>query len=134
MKLLYQWDVTEREVDEFLEESRRGGEEPFAVDEFCLELVQGTLKNREPIDAEIQRCVARWSMERMSAVDRNILRLAVYEIIYRSDIPPKATINEAIEIAKKFSSQASAAFVNGVLDRIHHAQLEKGAEEVTSCG
>jgi N utilization substance protein B len=134
VKLLYQWDITEQEPQEFLEAYKSGGEEPVSVDEFCLELVEGALENRETIDEEIQRSAAHWSLERMNAVDRNILRLAAYEILYRSDIPPKVTINEAIEIAKKFSSAASAAFVNGILDRIHHAQPQKGAEEVTSCG
>ncbi|NIN68408.1 MAG: N utilization substance protein B, partial [Anaerolineae bacterium] len=68
--------------------------------EFCFELVEGTLQNSETIDTEIRRWAAHWSLDRMSAVDRNILRLAVYELLFRPDIPPKVTINEAIEIAK----------------------------------
>lgn len=134
VKLLYQWDVTEQGADEFLKACRGDQEAPLASDAFCLELIEGTLANREVIDEEIQRWAARWSLERMSAVDRNILRLAVYELIFRPDIPPKVTINEAIEIAKKFSSAESASFVNGILDKVHHSRPAKGAEEVSPCG
>lgn len=134
VKLLYQWDVTEQQAHEFLEACRGGQQAPLGKDAFCMELVEGTLSNREVIDQEIQRWAARWSLERMSAVDRNILRLAVFELIYRADIPPKVTINEAIEIAKKFSSAESASFVNGILDKVHHSRPAKGAEEVPSCG
>jgi N utilization substance protein B len=134
VKLLYQWDITEQQAEEFLKAYRAGTETAVCVDAFCLELVEGTLQHRELIDKEINRWAAHWSLDRMSAVDRNILRLAVYELLYRQDIPPKVTINEAIEIAKKFSSADSASFVNGILDKVHHAQPKRGAEEVSSCG
>lgn len=134
VKLLYQWDITEQEPEEFLKGCRSGAETALSVDTFCLELVEGALQYRAAIDDEISRWAVHWSLDRMSAVDRNILRLAVYEILYRRDIPPKVTINEAIEIAKKFSSEDSASFVNGILDRVHNAQPERGAEEVPSCG
>jgi N utilization substance protein B len=69
----------------------------------------------------------------MSLIDRNILRLAAYELIFQEDIPPKVTINEAIEIAKKYSTADSAAFVNGILDQIHRAHALEGAEENSPC-
>ncbi|MFQ5893735.1 MAG: transcription antitermination factor NusB [Nitrospinota bacterium] len=133
VKLLYQWDMTEQDVEEILASHRPGAESPLDVDAFCLELVEGTVRQREAIDAEISRWSAHWSLERMSTVDRNILRLAVYELLYRRDIPPKATINEAIELAKKFSTADSAAFVNGILDRVLQSRSDQEAEEPSLC-
>jgi N utilization substance protein B len=80
--------------------------------------VQGTIDNLEQIDRVIIEAAEHWEMERMAAVDRNILRFAVYEILYRNDIPSAVTINEALEIAKKYSSLESVPFINGLLDKI----------------
>jgi N utilization substance protein B len=88
------------------------------TEKFADSLVRGTVDNMAQIDAVIQEAAEHWEMERMAAVDRNILRFAVYEILYRSDIPSAVTINEALEIAKKYSSLESVAFINGLLDRI----------------
>jgi len=85
---------------------------------FATGLVYGTLANRERIDAEIRRVAANWDFERMAVVDRNIIRIGVYELLFRADIPPQVTLNEAIELAKRFSTKKSGGFVNGVLDRI----------------
>lgn len=104
------------------------------MDAFCLELVEGTLREKEAIDAEIRCSATHWSLERISTVDRNVLRLAIYELLFRPDIPPRVTMNEAIEIAKKFSSAEAAAFVNGILDKVHHSHPEKGDEVSPPCG
>jgi N utilization substance protein B len=88
------------------------------TEKFADALVQGTIDNMVEIDRVIKEAAEHWEMERMAAVDRNILRFAVYEILYRSDIPSAVTINEALEIAKKYSSLESAPFINGLLDRI----------------
>ena len=85
---------------------------------FVEDLVCGTLNNLSGIDSAIQKAAEHWVLERMAAVDRNILRLAAYELLYRKDIPSAVTINEAIEIAKKYSTIESASFINGILDRI----------------
>jgi transcription antitermination protein NusB len=87
---------------------------------FARELVSGTLKHLEEIDRVVQEAAENWKMDRMAAVDRNILRCAVYEILYKNDIPAAVTINEALEIAKKYSSQESVSFINGLLDKIAH--------------
>ncbi len=133
LKLLYQWEMTGQDVMELVEAYLTQEDSPLTIDSFCEELVVGTVKHREAIDAEICRWSAHWSLERMSAVDRNILRLAVYELLYRLDIPPKATVNEAIEIAKKFSTADSAAFVNGILDQVLQTRIEKEVEETSTC-
>jgi transcription antitermination protein NusB len=87
--------------------------------EFADGLVRGTKQNQPKVDQLIARCTEHWDLERMAAVDRNILRLAAYELLFQFEVPPKVVINEAIEIAKKFGTAESSRFVNGVLDRIH---------------
>jgi N utilization substance protein B len=88
---------------------------------FFLELVTGVLKERHRIDTVIERYSNNWKMSRMSCVDRNILRIAVYELLFRADIPSKVSINEAIDIGKKYGAQESGAFINGILDSIRLA-------------
>ena len=88
--------------------------------QFADELVRGTLRHLEEIDGVIQGAAENWDLKRMAAVDRNILRSSVYEILYRQDIPAAVTINEALEIAKKYSSTESVPFINGLLDKIAH--------------
>ncbi len=86
--------------------------------EFTEDIVLGTISRIEEIDAAIQAAAEHWVLQRMAAVDRNVLRAATYELLYRKDIPSAVTINEAIEIAKRYSSLESAAFINGILDTI----------------
>ena len=88
------------------------------IRKFTEDLVKGTLQRLEEIDSMIERVAENWILNRMAAVDRNILRLAAYEILYRKDIPLAVTINEALEIAKKFSTSEAAPFINGVLDKL----------------
>lgn len=85
---------------------------------FAGGLVDGVRAHLEEVNAHISETSRRWKIDRMAVIDRNILRLATYEILFREDIPAKVSINEAIEIAKTFGSQDSPAFVNGILDRI----------------
>jgi len=87
-------------------------------DEFADRLVLGCCAERELIDAKIRKVSRHWRLERMSRVDRNIIRLAAYELMHVSDIPRRVTLNEAVELAKRFGNEESPAFVNGVLDRI----------------
>jgi N utilization substance protein B len=86
---------------------------------FADTLVRGTKANQTKIDHLIAQFTEHWDLDRMAVVDRNLLRLAVYELLWQSAVPAKVTINEAIEIAKKFGTRESGRFVNGVLDRIH---------------
>lgn len=88
------------------------------VKTFTEEIVKGTHKHVEKINKQIHACAKNWSLDRMATVDRNVLRMAVYEILYRVDIPASVTINEAIEIAKKYGTDDSGAFVNGILDSV----------------
>lgn len=85
---------------------------------FAEDIISGTIKNLQKIDQLIQQVAKKWKISRMASIDRNILRFATYELIFRKDIPNAVTINEAIEIAKKYSTSESAAFINGILDKI----------------
>ena len=88
------------------------------IRKFTNELVRGVVGNRDRIDEEIQESSKNWKLKRMAMVDRNILRVAVFELIFLIDIPKRVTINEAIELGKKFGSEDSGSFINGVLDNI----------------
>jgi N utilization substance protein B len=85
---------------------------------FAEPLIRGTLEHRDAIDEHIKRHVKNWDFNRIAVVDRNVLRLAIYEMLHREDIPPVVSINEAVDIAKKFSTDESGKFVNGILDKI----------------
>jgi N utilization substance protein B len=86
--------------------------------EFAEELVRGCAGNLARIDDEIRAASKHWRLERMARVDRNLIRLAVHELLDREDIPPNVTLNEAVELAKRYGDEGSRAFVNGVLDRV----------------
>lgn len=87
-------------------------------------LVNGVQENRVAIDALIEQFSSNWKLSRMSCVDRNVLRIAVYELLYCADIPPKVSINEAIDVGKRFGTEESGAFINGILDSIRLAIAE----------
>jgi N utilization substance protein B len=93
-------------------------EEDTAMRSFADPLIRGTLQFRDEADACIVKHAQNWDLHRIAAVDRNILRLAIYEMLHRDDIPPVVSINEAVDIAKKFSTQDSGKFVNGILDKV----------------
>lgn len=120
----------------YMDERRDFSEETF--DRFCanfapkpdvrpyfLRLVHGVLECRIDLDALIERFSENWSLNRMSGVDRNLMRIAVFELVWCRDIPAKVSINEAVDIGKKFGTEESGAFINGILDSIRVA-LEKG--------
>ena len=88
------------------------------VREFAQPLIEGMVAHLPEIDERIRRYCENYEFRRISAVDRNVLRLAIYEMLYREDIPPVVSINEAVDVAKKFSTQDSGKFVNGILDKI----------------
>jgi transcription antitermination protein NusB len=89
-----------------------------AMNKFAEPLIRGVLEHRDALDEVIRKYTENWELHRIANVDRNILRLAIYEMQYREDIPPVVSINEAVEIAKKFSTQDSGRFVNGILDKV----------------
>ena len=92
---------------------------PKAAKEFAAFLVQGTCEHKDELDKLIAGCSDNWSLGRMSRVDINVLRLAVFEFLYCDDIPPKVTLNEAVDLGKTFGSENSGSFINGILDALN---------------
>jgi N utilization substance protein B len=93
---------------------------------FFMKLVNGVLETKGRIDALVEHYSQNWKINRMSCVDRNVMRIAVYEMLYCDDIPPKVSINEAVDIGKKFGTQESGAFINGIMDSIRGALEKEG--------
>jgi N utilization substance protein B len=105
------------------------GADESALRLFADPLIRGTIEHRDEIDARIRQLAHNWELHRMATVDRNVLRLAMYEMLYRPDIPPVVSINEAVDIAKKFSTEDSGRFVNGILDTLRK-ELQRPARAV----
>ena len=119
LQMLYQMELSGDPLSHVFEHYwRRQAEEDAETREFAERLVQGVAGQKEEIDAFIVKYSTHWKLNRMAAVDKNILRIAVFELKNCKDIPLKVTLNEAIEIAKKFGSEESGSFINGVLDKI----------------
>ena len=118
--MLFQWDLGRDSPDKveelFWSNTRPREDDP--LHDAANSLFRGTVEAVEEIDRRIRRSAEHWRLERMAIVDRNILRLGTYELLYHPETPPPAVINEALEIARKFSGEDSVPFVNGVLDRI----------------
>jgi N utilization substance protein B len=113
--VLYQADVTATDPRVVLVEWHAAGHD---LDPFAEELVEGVAGHRDEIDAVLISHAENWTLERMASVDRNILRVAVFELLHRPDTPPNVAISEAVEIAKRLSTEESGRFVNGILGRI----------------
>jgi len=127
VKVLYQADMSGVSITEAFQlfGEHFGGSEQSRV--FAKELLDGIDAHFEAINSLISQFSEHWRLDRMSLVDRNILRLAVYELLGRPDIPAKVSINEAVELGKKFGAEDSGAFINGILDRIR-SHLRPGEE------
>lgn len=116
LQLLYQCEHSRVDLETMQKDFESWQKADDGVRRFADELLRGTLENREEIDAYLEKQTAHWKLERLAVVDRNILRLAMFELLFSQDTPPAVVIDEAIEIAKKFGAEESAGFVNGVLD------------------
>ncbi|MCX5693667.1 MAG: transcription antitermination factor NusB [Candidatus Omnitrophica bacterium] len=121
LQMLYQVDITQGHWQEVLENfcacpdrQDLSGE----LKDFSAELLGGVVEHLQEIDKKISKYAANWQLERMAFVDRNIMRLGCFELLFRADIPPKVAINEAVELAKKYSGLESGKFVNAILDQI----------------
>ena len=120
VQLLFQLDMNPGPVDAALEEfwsdPERKADAPSRA--FTEGLVRGVGKHRVKIDRTIRKCAEHWDLSRMGVLDRNVLRLGAYEILFCKDVPPAVAINEAVDLAKYFSDTKSGKFVNGILDRV----------------
>jgi transcription antitermination protein NusB len=135
LQVLYGMDLQDRSVSEVLdffwsilenhEDLRKHLPRDEGAKQFALQLVRGTWESVEEIDGIIRNYSEHWSVERMSRVDRSILRMAVYEILFCADIPPKVSLNEAIDLGKIYGSENSGAFINGLLDALYLDKVTK---------
>ena len=121
MQALFFMDVNRSISDQMVERFCECFNPPHSERPFFLELVKGVISNLDKLDSIIERFSKNWRISRMSPVDRNIMRIATYEIIFCDDIPSKVSINEAIDIGKKFGTEESGAFINGIIDSIRIA-------------
>ena len=118
LQTLYEYDTTQHVAVDILERHAEQRHLPPRVVDFAKELLQGVLTHLPTIDAAIEQAAQEWPLQQMAKIDKNILRLAIYEILYNNTVPAKAAINEAVELAKTFGSDTSSRFVNGVLGTI----------------
>ncbi len=132
LQILFQLEFNDSQLDktisQFLENKKADKEEK----ELCTRLICGIVANQAEIDKIIQSASQHWRISRMAIVDKNILRMAAYEMLYDKDLAPAIIINEAIEIAKKYSSEQSATFINGILDALNKKKVkdDKALKEV----
>ena len=125
LQMLYELDVGKHSKDEILRTYWQMNEHPPRVRDFAEQLFVGTVRRLKEIDKVIQQHTKNWRLVRMAVVDRNVLRLAVFEFLLGGKTPETVVINEALEIARKFSTQESAQFVNGILDSIKNELMDK---------
>lgn len=118
LQLLYAVEITHADVEEVLASSWANTLTAARTRAFTGDLLRGVIASRDEIDALIREWSANWSLERIGLVERNILRFAIYELLFMPEIPPNVTINEAIEVAKRYGAEDAPSFINGILDRI----------------
>jgi len=128
LQALYEWDFFGGKHDllEILERDLVEIAPQLEEKDFCRTIVNGILEHREDIDKTITTFAPDWPLDKITTVDRNVLRMGVFELMWNTDIPSKVAINEAIEVAKAFGGESSGKFVNGVLGAVYRAQIEKG--------
>lgn len=127
LQVLYGLNFVNVDVQEALDLFWGNFAAPKSAKDFAAFLVQGICEHREELDKLIAGCSDNWSLGRMSRVDINILRLAVFEFLYCEDIPPKVTLNEAVDLGKTFGSENSGSFINGILDALNLQLNSKNA-------
>jgi N utilization substance protein B len=126
LQILYQSDIRKEQPEKLFLDFWRDNEVGAEVSDFASSLVLGTLKNMKKIDETITSYASNWKLNRMAVIDRNVLRLATYELLFCDDIPQKVSINEAVDLAKKFGDTESGKFVNGILDKISKEEAKSG--------
>ena len=129
LQMLYEIDVGKHPKDEILDTFWQMNDQPKKVRDFADQLFGGTVRRLKEIDKMIQQHTKNWRLSRMAAVDRNVLRLAVFEFLSGGKTPETVVINEALEIAKKYSTNESAQFVNGILDSIKNDLMKPRMRE-----
>jgi len=126
LRALYEMDIKKHWASGEIEAGEKLSED---VKSFFLKVTDGVIAHRQSIDRLIEKCSEHWKVDRMPAVDRNILRMAVFELQHCIDVPAKVAINEAVELGKRYNSDESASFINALLDRIAKQELNRDPEK-----
>lgn len=126
LQILYQVDIRKDLPEKLAAEFWETQEAEPEVRDFAESIVKGAVANAKKIDETISKYASNWKLNRMAVIDRNVLRLSAYELLFCKDIPPKVSINEAVDLAKKFGDMESGKFVNGILDRINKEKVAGG--------
>jgi transcription antitermination factor NusB len=134
LQFLYQVDLRGPELVGEAAGFLRGEEADREARTFAAHLIEGTVEHLEQLNRAIQDVAQNWDIGRMAVIDRNVLRLASFELLFCDDIPPKVAINEAIELGKRYSTQNSGAFINGILDKIKSRYADPGKQEKAGGG
>ncbi len=125
LQVLYQIEITQQNPLQAIHQVRENFWPPGDQDEFAQQIILGVMDHRQEIDRLIESHSEHWRLDRISVIDRNILRIAIFELLYCDEIPPKVTLNEAIDLGKRFGSEESGSFINGILDRIQKEVIRK---------
>jgi N utilization substance protein B len=125
LQVLYQLNITKQDATTAFSQFEEHFLPDGMADDFVKRLVHGVLEHRLELDGLIERYSEHWRIDRIDMIDRNILRMALFELLYCEDIPPKVTINEAIDLGKRFGSEDSGSFINGILDRVQNEVVKK---------
>ena len=125
LQVLYQWDMTQQDARKGLVHFKEHFSLKEESDPFLDLIVQGVLTHCQEIDRLIEQYSEHWRLGRMAPIDRTILRIAIFELLYCEEIPPKVTLNEAVDLGKQFGSDESGSFINGILDRILNEVVRK---------
>ena len=124
LKILYRIEISKESVDSSIEDFWTIEKAHKEVVDFANDLVRGTHENLSKIDELVSKHTDNWEIKRIAVIDKNILRMGVFELLYKEDIPPKVAINEAIELAKKYGDIDSGKFVNGILDKVRKTECK----------
>lgn len=129
VKMLYQWELGKSTPEEVFQFYLAQGKPDSVAAEFVKSIFFGVCENCESLDEKIKKVAQNWKINRIALIDKNVLRMAIYEMVHCDDIPEVVSINEAVDIAKKYSTEDSGKFVNGLLDKIKNELVEKRAKK-----
>ncbi len=132
LQVLYQLNITKEDANKALAQFQENFSPQEEVDPFLKRLVLGVLEHCRELDRLIEQYLENWRLDRINMIDRNILRMALFELLYCEEIPPKVTINEAIDLGKRYGSEESGNFINFILDRIQNEVVKKPIDTKSS--
>lgn len=129
LQSLYEWDFSGRPIEEIMRRNLAEHEKSLDDDSFVRRLVEGVIREHTSIDELIIKAAPEWPLDQVAVIDKTVLRIGIYELLYEEEVPPKVAINESVELAKAFGGENSSKFINGVLGTIYRASPRYQPEE-----